>query len=484
MSRIALTLLLTFGALGPAHAQNLIDFHPAVTYAIDGEPGGAALLDFNGDGSLDLAVSSDSPNKIEFFANQGDGSFGAPSQLVLGNATGPEGLASGDFDGDGHLDLVVALFGAGAVQLLYGDGAGGFTAGPTSPVGVEPSTVVAADFNGDGRTDAAVNNRISGSVSVLINDGAGGLLGAVAYPVGLETRSVAVGDFNNDGRPDLAVSARDSRIVRLFANAAGGAFQFFRDLSLGSSLKPQGIAFADFDRDGALDLATATSGTTPGQEHPSVFLQSNGGRPGIWVGPVNGTALPGIEPTGIAAADFDLDGRIDVATANAATNNVSVNRNGGLGIFTIPNLFTVGSSPSTQTLLVGDVDRNGSPDLVTLNQSSEDVSVLLNRLQGTLSAELAGSLQRPRLHPATPNPLVASTSLAFELPFAADVQLSIHDLAGRSVRFLERGAFGAGRHRATWDGTSEAGTRLAPGVYLARLRAGGYSRTQRLVIAR
>ncbi|NOT32963.1 MAG: T9SS type A sorting domain-containing protein [Candidatus Eisenbacteria bacterium] len=485
MLRSTLTALLMTWLTGTAFSQNLIDFHPAATFGVGGKPAGGVLFDFTGDGSLDLAISSDNPNKIEFFANQGDGTFGAPVALLTGNETGPEGLAAGDFNADGHLDLVVALFGTSSVQLVLGDGAGNFTLGPSATVGVEPSVVVTADLNGDGFVDAAVNNRVSGDMSVILNNGAGGLLSAVTYPVGDQTRCIAVGDFSGDGVPDLAVSARDSRRVRLFKNIGGGAFQIFRDLSMGSILKPQGVAMADLDGDGALDLVTASSGTTPGQEHPSVFLQNNGGRPNIWVGPVNGTALPGVEPTGIAAADFDLDGLIDVATANAATNNVSANKNGGIGIFTIPNVFAVGSNPSIQVLLTGDIDRNGAPDLVTINEDSEDVSVLLNRMQGTVSVRSPNPGRGPHLlHPASPNPLTSSTSLDFDLPVAASVHMAIYDVTGRSVRTLERRALAAGRHRVTWDGTADHGGQLPAGVYLARLSAGDRVETQRIVLAR
>ncbi|MGH7726305.1 MAG: FG-GAP-like repeat-containing protein [Candidatus Eiseniibacteriota bacterium] len=482
MSRVFLPALLLIASAGIAHAQAHIDFAPAVTYTVGGNPEGAALLDFNDDGFLDLAVTSDQPNKIEFFANQGNGTFAAPFALLTGNETGPEGLAPADFNSDGHVDLAVALFGTDQVQLVFGDGSGHFSLGGTIAVGDEPSMIVAADFDADGWIDVAVNNRVSGDMSVLLNDGAGQLEAAVSHPVGVETRSIDAGDFTGDGLPDLAVSARDSRIVRLFENL-GGTFQMFRDLSLGSLLEPEGVTFADFDGDGALDLVTATSGMD-NQQHPSVFLQNNGGRVGIWVGPVNGQTLPGIEPMGIAAADFDLDGHVDVATSNSGSDNVSVNKNGGIGIFFVPVVYPVGQSPETEVLLAGDLDRNGAADLITLNQESEDVSVLMNRNSATVDAPSSPAIGGLVFHRVVPNPVVDQAYLTYDLARSAAVTLSIYDAAGRHVRTLEHATLPAGEHRLVWNGVRSDGTRSAPGVYIAVLSAAGEVRAQRLVLTR
>ncbi len=364
---------------GPAAAQ--IQFHDAAGYPVGKNPEGGALFDLDHDGDLDLAVSTEDPDKVEFLRNQG-GAFQPAFSLPTGSATSPEGLAAGDFNHDGHLDLVAALFSASQVQLLWNQGDGTFALGAKFAVQFEPSMIVAADFDGDGFLDAAVNNRVSGTASVLLNDGAGGFVPAVHYAVGAETRCVTAGDIDDDGLPDLAVSSRDDRRVRLLRSAGGGGFATLVDLSLGSILKPQGVALNDFDVDGALDVVTATSGTTPGQEHPSVFVQNNGGS--HWVGPVNGSVLPGVSPTGVASADFDLDGTPDAATSNADTDNVSVMRSSGIaGIFYAnPLIKGIGATPEALVLLAGDVDGNGGSDLVALNVDGDSVSVLLNQAEG------------------------------------------------------------------------------------------------------
>jgi hypothetical protein len=375
MFRFIASMLALAAVVAGNAAFGQMTFDSAVSYPVGDKPEGGVLFDFNDDGYLDLVVTSENPDKIEFHSNRGDGAFIPAFTLLTGDATSPEGLAVGDFDADADLDLAAALFSDNSVQLILNDGAGSFTLGPTFAIGIEPSIIVAADFNGDGFSDAAVNNRASGDVSVLINDGLGGFQRAVNYPVGIETRCVATGDITGDKLPDLAVSARDSRLVRVFQNIGGGAFQTLIDLSLGSILEPQGIALADFDSDGKLDVVTATSGNEL-QEHVSVFLQDNFGNP--WVGPINGNT-GGVSPMGIVAADFDLDGHVDAATANADSNDVGLKKNGGFGIFYAPVVVPVGENPEALVMAAGDLDGNGTDDLVTFNRDSDDVSVLINQ---------------------------------------------------------------------------------------------------------
>jgi flagellar hook assembly protein FlgD len=88
-----------------------------------------------------------------------------------------------------------------------------------------------------------------------------------------------------------------------------------------------------------------------------------------------------------------------------------------------------------------------------------------------------------RLAAPAPNPLVHRSTFAFELPRAETVNLAIHDLSGRRVRVLEKGALAAGRHQRVWDATDESGRRVAAGMYFVRLESeSGHARTSVLVM--
>src|SRR5262245_61246707 len=153
-----------------AGASGQIAFEDAVSYPVGDQAEEGVLVDFTGDGRPDLVITSGEPDKLEFLANRGDGTFDDPVLMLTGNGTGPEGIASGDFDGDGDVDLLIVMSGRDEVRLALADGSGHFALGASFAVGSDPRIVAAADFDGDGRVDAAVANRVSGDVSVLIND--------------------------------------------------------------------------------------------------------------------------------------------------------------------------------------------------------------------------------------------------------------------------------------------------------------------------
>ena len=123
--------------------------------------------DFNGDGKLDLAMADSSGNAVIIVLGNGDGTFGMPMTIPVGSD--PVAIVAGDFNNDGKLDLAVANSGDSNVTLLLGNGDGTFTAASGSPyaTGTGPFVLAAADFNGDGKLDLAVANQ-NGTISILL----------------------------------------------------------------------------------------------------------------------------------------------------------------------------------------------------------------------------------------------------------------------------------------------------------------------------
>ena len=158
-------------------------FQPQVIYpgTPDFLPYGIAAGDFNGDGHPDLAVTNfDEVNFGELWVllNKGDGTFQpsrfaspcfTPTTGCYRVGTQPAGVAVGDFNGDGHQDLVDADSGDAAISVLLGRGDGTFGQRSTYPVGTAPDAVAVGDFNGDGQPDVAVANHTANTVSVLLN---------------------------------------------------------------------------------------------------------------------------------------------------------------------------------------------------------------------------------------------------------------------------------------------------------------------------
>ena len=295
--------------------------------------------------------------------------------LATGTNTDPQGVAVGDFDGDGKADLVSANFKSNSVSVYLSNGDGTFKPKASYPVGTNPISVAVADFNGDGHPDLAVANAGSGNVSVLLNADDGTFLPATAYPSGTAPQSVAVGDFNGDGIWDLVVSNQGSANVSVLLGNTDGTFQAAMNSPAGT--KPAGLVVGDFNGDRIADVVVANYDAAK----ISVLI---GNGDGTFRTPVSYPTLT--NPVSVAAGDFDGNGFLDLAVANWGNSYVSVLLGKGDGTFKAKVDYGAGSRPAS--VVVGDFNGDGYADLAAGNANSDNVSVLLGKGDGTFQADV------------------------------------------------------------------------------------------------
>jgi uncharacterized repeat protein (TIGR01451 family) len=355
--RVWLVALVSLSAVTFVPPAGAISFVSTPFIPTGESPFSLAAGDFNEDGKTDLAVVALGSDEILIFRGDGHGGLTLAETYPVGSTLLWSPTELGDFDNDGHLDVVVRD------HLLLGDGNGRFTV--TSWFLPEAARAIApVDLDADGRLDLIVAADFH--TFTLRGDGAGAFHAAVEGPShGTQgIVAIAAGDVNGDGFPDAAIGTAVGVVSILLGDGRGGLSRT-ADYAFGGAFVLQ-----DLNADAKLDLAVAARS----QERMVVSLGDGFGN----FGPPHD--YPGMSANAVVAGDFDGDGHVDLAAAGGF--DVALLLGDGSGAFSPAQFFAAGSGASD--LAIADLDADGLADVAVANLNHGTVSVFLGESDGTL----------------------------------------------------------------------------------------------------
>ena len=318
--------------------------------------------------------------------------------------TSPNIAAIGDIDGDGKADLVSANVGATGISVLRNTSSSSTISSSTfatkvdfsGPASGYTSNVKLADIDGDGKLDVVTANPGAGSLSVYINTSTSGSISfATRVDISMLATPIvlAIADFDGDGKPDIATANGNNgssvyNISTILNTSTVGIVSFSSPATSSTLSYASSIAAADFDGDGKTDIAVTDSGSTYAV---SVFRNASTGVGNITLGSRVDFAT-GRRPIDLRAADIDGDGKQDIVVTNndASANSISVFRNtatsGSItsGSFATKVDFTAGTNPTG--IAVGDINGDGKIDVAVTNAGSNTISIFKNKsTSGTIA---------------------------------------------------------------------------------------------------
>jgi hypothetical protein len=345
-------------------------------------PGSVEVADLNGDGKPDIVVANEQSSNVTILLGDGKGGFtpAKGSPFPAGNV--PNDIAIGDFNRDAKADLAVANHEEKHLTILLGDGNGGFTPKPNSPVTVEVRPhvhgVATGDLDGDGNLDLVTDSWADDQVLVLFGDGKGNFITPGTFVrVGKRPyQRHRVADVNDDGKADIITTNAEGNNVTVLLSGERGGFKQPAGSPFPCGDAPFNLAIGDVNRDGKVDLAIVNSPGSMAEGHGkdglTVLLGSGNGGFTMLAGSPLAT---GRIPNRVAIGDVNGDGVADIAVSSPDSNNITLFLMSSKGVAASSTIATGGKPKG---LAIRDLNGDGKADLVVTNNGDNTVTVMLS----------------------------------------------------------------------------------------------------------
>jgi len=360
--------------------QNSAPFR-AIHLSSSTHPVMVSVADVSKDGNADILVANNGSGNLSVYLGDGKGGFSQASGSPFSAGQNPTDIATGDFNGDGNLDVAIANHGVKLVTVLLGNGKGQFSLAPGSPFNVEsnphPHGIAVADFNGDQKLDIAIDDWAENKVLVMFGKGDGSFQApGTKLDVGkMPYQRLRTADVNEDGHPDIVTSNFESASISVLSGDGRGNFTR-KDFPVPPN--PFGIAIADLNGDHHPDIGVFHySGHATDRSKNGLSILFSDGRGNFTLVP--GSPFPvGQYPATMAAGDLNGDGIADIVVSNYEDGTLTVYLGGRNGITPAGySPIRVGHTP--HGVAIADLNHDGKGDIVVAEEEDNDILVLLGK---------------------------------------------------------------------------------------------------------
>jgi hypothetical protein len=347
-------------------------------------PGSVEIADFNGDGKFDIVVANEQSHDVTILLGDGNGKF-APSKgspFLSGHL--PNDIAIGDFNHDAKLDLAIANHEEKHLTVLLGAGTGEFAPAPNSPVEIEVRPhvhgVATGDFNGDGDLDLVTDSWANDQVAVFFGDGEGNFRKPGMFvKVGRRPyQRLRVADVNDDSKADIITTNTEGSNVTVLLSDGRAGFKQVAGSPFPCGDSPFNFAVGDVNGDGKVDLAVVDSPSSMAEGHGKdglTILLGNG--EGGFTMLTGSPFATGKTPNRVAIGDVNGDGVADIAVSSPDDNNITVFLMSSRGTMASSSTIAVGGKP--KGLAIRDLNGDGKAEIVTTNNGDNTITVILSK---------------------------------------------------------------------------------------------------------
>jgi FG-GAP-like repeat len=290
-------------------------------------PNDIVIADFNKDGNLDLGIANTEVSFLTVLLGNGNGQFhqAAKSPFIVNAKPHTHGIATGDFNGDGNLDLATDSWGVNSVLIIFGDGKGNFDRQMSYKVGKRPyQRLRVADVNKDGKPDIVTTNLEGNNATVLLGMGEGKFqeVEGSPFPAGDAPFGIAIGDVNGDNNPDLAIAnsptitaeSKGKDGLSILVGDGSGKFSSLKGSPFKTGKSPSRVAIGDLDGNRINDIVV----TNYNDNSISIFYMDKNGVMESKIIKV------GNRPSGVGIYDMNMDGKNDIVVSNYDDNTIMI----------------------------------------------------------------------------------------------------------------------------------------------------------------